>query len=97
MSLSTLRTTYGRGARRDVINRAIRAEFPGGNAVLDGLAALHARKRGLIAADQPVPDSLETQIARRQFHRDQMAAQIEAKHNVGPDLNRRAKVADGAL
>jgi hypothetical protein len=90
MSLSSLRRTYGRGDRHEVVNRAIRVEIKGGSAVLDGLAALHGRIRRLQQAGEVVPPSLQNQFDRRIKERDRMAADIEAKHEVGENLNCRA-------
>lgn len=88
MSLSTLRKTYGNGTRREVINRAIRAECPGGNQCLDAIAALNVRITTLVRLGESSAHLVE-RLKIRDAERSQMAAQIEAKHNVGPNTNRR--------
>ena len=89
MSLSSLRKTYGKGSRREVVNRAIRAEIPGGNALMNSLNAVHGRLHGM-KLDDPNRQSVEARLAELVAQRDGMAAQIEAKHQIGENTNRSA-------
>lgn len=90
MSLSTLRTTYGRGTRHDVINRAIRAECPQGNSVLDSIRALSSRLREM-KSDHPQYERLSNRLAHWEVIRAELAKTMEEKHGVGPDLNLRRR------
>ena len=78
MSLAALNRRYGKGSRREVINRAIRAEIRGGAEVLDSLAALHGRMR---AGSTP---ELEAAFSKRLTERDRLIREIEEKHGIKP-------------
>ncbi len=88
MSLSTLRRTYGQGTRHQVLNKAIRAECPGGNQIIDSIAALNCRITNTQLEGGDV-SKLEELLAHWHGIRSQLAAELEVKHGVGPNLNRR--------
>ena len=88
MSLNALRRQYGRGSRREVINRAIRAELSGGNDLLDRINAVHGRLHGT-PADHPSVPRLTARLADLMRQRAVMAATIEEKHGVGRNRMRR--------
>lgn len=54
MGTRELRETYGKksGSAREAINRAIRAELPGGNEALDALTLFHEMKHRLDATGE---------------------------------------------
>jgi len=75
-----LRRKYGEGKLRQVINRAIRAEIPGGSQTLDGLELLHKILRRIgetepgggptiakVAYDRlcEIADAMESEIRKR--------------------------------
>ena len=90
MSLNSLKRQYGHGSRREVLNRAIRAELPGGNDLLDRIKAVHGRLHGT-PADHPSVPRLTARLAELMRQRADLASEIEAKHGVGRDTNRAAR------
>lgn len=91
MSLSTLRTTYGPGSRRTVINRAIRAECPQGPECLDNMRALYCRIKALRESGAST-EQAEQRLAHWESIRNLLAHQMEVKHGVGENTNRRRGV-----
>ena len=71
-----------------MLNKAIRAEYPNGNEIIDSIRALTCR----ITQGQPDGvdvSKLEERLAHWQAIRAKLAAELEVKHGVGPNLNRR--------
>lgn len=82
MSLAALQKLYGSGPRRSVMNRAIRAECPSGNAVLDALHAIDRRIANKTAAREFVRHDLYERRKELEAEREQLAQQIEAKYGI---------------
>jgi hypothetical protein len=88
----SIRKTYGNGTRHEVINRAIRAELTGGNECLETIRALNERIANLRNAGESTAYA-EQRLRSWEQERDKMATHIEAKHQVGANMNRRGSVA----
>lgn len=78
MSLDHLRNAYGRNRKaRQLVNAAIRAEIPGGDAALDLLTLLHNLQRTEPSGRHQ--EALELAIQST----DAMAEEIAAKYQLG--------------
>jgi hypothetical protein len=75
------RSSY-KGTNKERYNKAIRAEIPGGDELLDLLQLVHqVRTRGRV---QNPLDFLETIEDRIQDIRDEMVESLKAKYHIGP-------------
>lgn len=79
-----LRAKYG-GNPRDAINRAIRAELVGGDAVLDALGLVHHAHRKLLDRNLPGIEQAAIAADALQELRDVMAAEIGRRYGLDPD------------
>ena len=65
MSTKDLKDKYGEGKTRGIINRAIRAEIPGGAKLLDLMDELSGRETFITRALVAIRDEMDKEIRRR--------------------------------
>ena len=82
-----LKAQYGKGKTRQVVNRAIRAESPGGDETLDALehfsqmsVSLRSQRREGVANIQQMVDIVGVVLDRLNAIRDEMAESIKRKY-----------------
>lgn len=81
MPIRDLREKYGSGKARELVNRAIRAEIPGGAAVLDRLARWRHGLRELVEAGEATPHE-EADYRAAVEERDRMADEIARRYGL---------------
>jgi hypothetical protein len=86
MSLRDLQQKLGMNRRgRDLINRAIRAELPGGNECLDALAFFHEMKHRLNETrGEPAAAVCQAAMDRLALVADAMEAEIRRRYAITP-------------